>query len=550
MQSGIERMAVVSGLSKRPILAWLGNLAVILALVACAAFFARLHAAPWLSARPRIPDAAAASGVVFAYLVLLGWSLRPRQCDTSQATTMLAADGFTVVHASQTGFAQTLTERCVDMLRGAGLQARERALGMLTLDELRGRMLFVISTTGEGDPPDPAIAFVRNVMTQSPDLRGLHYAVLALGDSAYQHFCGFGRQFDDWLRQRGAQPFFDRVEVDNADESALRHWQYHLGQLGGITDLPDWETPRYQDWTLIERRHLNPGSQGGPVFHLILQPADGATADWQAGDIAEIGPRNPADVVVRFAEAMGWNPAQLIAWQGHAATLVEWLSARQLPSPDSVLGQSPEQVLAALPLLPHREYSIASIAADGQLELLIRLMHRHDGRPGLGSGWLCLHATVGQAVALRVRRNANFHPPAPGTPLILIGNGTGMAGLRAHLKHRARTGAPHNWLLFGERQRATDFFHQSEVEQWWREGVLSRVDLAFSRDQAERFYVQDALRLAGEEVLRWVERGAAIHVCGSLAGMAPAVEAALTDILGQRVLDGLRVSGRYRRDVY
>lgn len=536
--------------AQRVSLAWLGNLAVVSTLVVCAVWFARLHAAPWWIAPPRFTDSAIAGSVVLAYLMLLGWSLRPRRGEAERAVATPSIDGFTVVYASQTGFAQVLAERSLEALRAAGLHAHLRALGTLAPDDLRGRMLFVISTTGEGDPPDPAIAFVRNVMSRSPDLHALHYAVLALGDSEYEHFCGFGRQLDDWLRQHGAQPLFDRVEVDNADESALRHWQHHLGQIGGTTDLPDWDAPRYEAWTLIERRLLNPGSLGGPAFHLALQRADGPGADWQAGDIAEIGPRNPPDVIARFAKSWGWSPAQHLLWEGRSVTLGELLSDRHLPAAESVIGQSPEQVVPTLRLLPHREYSIASIAADGRLELLVRLMHRSDGQPGLGSGWLCLHAVPGDAIALRVRRNANFHPPAPEAPLILIGNGTGMAGLRAHLKHRARTGARDNWLIFGERQRSTDFFHQAEIERWQRDEVLSRVDLAFSRDQAQRFYVQDALRLAGDELAAWVQRGASIYVCGSLEGMAPAVDAALSDILGEDTLDALRVGGRYRRDVY
>ena len=210
----------------------------------------------------------------------------------------------------------------------------------------------------------------------------------------------------------------------------------------------------------------------------------------------------------------------------------------------------PQSLADACTPLPHREYSIASIPADGALHLLVRQMQREDGTPGLGSGWLCRHAQPGNPIALRVRRNPNFHPPATGTPMVLIGNGTGLAGLRAHLRARVQSGATRNWLLFGERQRAHDFFHAEELLAWQAQGMLEHLDLAFSRDGGEHRYVQHALRAQAGRLRQWIDEGAAVYVCGSLAGMAPEVDAALRDILGGERLESLRAEGRYRRDVY
>ena len=192
------------------------------------------------------------------------------------------------------------------------------------------------STYGEGDPPDAAAAFASLMQTAAagaaPQLSGLRYAVLALGDSEYAQFCGFGRALDEWLRAQGAQPLFDRVDVDNGDAAALRHWQHHLGLLAGRGDLPDWETPAYEPWRLQGRERLNPDSQGGPCYLLTLALPPGAAPAWQAGDIAEIGLRRE-----RGGE-----------------------------------------------LLPHREYSIASLPADGALQLLVRQMRGPDGDLGPG----------------------------------------------------------------------------------------------------------------------------------------------------------------------
>ncbi|KPY84122.1 Iron-uptake factor [Pseudomonas syringae pv. spinaceae] len=173
-----------------------------------------------------------------------------------------------------------------------------------------------------------------------------------------------------------------------------------------------------------------------------------------------------------------------------------------------------------------------------------------DGSLGLGSGWLTEHAALDSTVSLRVRRNSSFHLPAEPVPLILLGNGTGLAGLRSLLKARIAQGQTRNWLLFGERNRAHDFHCGAELEGWLESGALARLDLAFSRDQAEKIYVQDRLREAAAELRVWLDDGAAIYICGSLLGMAAGVDQVLHEVLGAAVVSELIEQGRYRRDVY
>lgn len=411
----------------------------------------------------------------------------------AKALSQGAGEPVLVAFASQTGFAEELANATAKALSEAGAPVTLRELSAVTAADLTGRALFVVSTTGEGDAPDPARAFIRDVMKDGVDLSALRYGVLALGDSTYAEYCAFGRSLDAWLAHSGAQALFDRVEVDDGDPGALRHWQGQLSLLTGVTDAPDWSRPAYGRWTLAERTLLNPGSPGGEAWHVRLTPPDGES--WQAGDILEIGPHNDPD-------------------------------------------------------LPHREYSIASLPSDGAVELIVRLMTRADGQPGLGSGWLCRSAAIGQAIDARVRTNRGFHAPAKDKPLILIGSGTGLAGLRAHLKARATLGVRWNWLIFGERTSAHDYFHRAEIEGWKASGLLDRVDLAFSRDQAERIYVQHRLREAADILRRWVANGAAIYVCGSLEGMSRDVHAVLVEVLGAQMMERLADEGRYRRDVY
>jgi sulfite reductase (NADPH) flavoprotein alpha-component len=154
-------------------------------------------------------------------------------------------------------------------------------------------------------------------------------------------------------------------------------------------------------------------------------------------------------------------------------------------------------------------------------------------------------------VRLRIREHGRFRlGDNARRPILFIGNGSGLAGLRGLLRARIALGVRENWLLFGERNAAHDFLLRGELEGWASSGWLARLDLAFSRDQAERLYVQDVLRAQASSVQEWVQRGAAIYVCGSLQGMAGGVHEALAELLGEAALEQLGAEGRYRRDVY
>ncbi len=503
-----------------------------------------LHLDAFAPETRRLVAASAVAGVyaLFCGAIAVREALRTTAIrKAAKALSQGAGEPVLVAFASQTGFAEELANATAKALSDAGAPVTLRELSAVTAADLTGRALFIVSTTGEGDAPDPARAFIRDVMTEGRDLSALRYGVLALGDSTYANFCAFGRSLDAWLARSGAAPLFDHVEVDDGDPAALRHWQGQLSLLTGVTDAPDWSRPAYGRWTLAERTLLNPGSPGGEAWHIRLTPTDGAT--WEAGDILEIGPRNaPAEV------------AALVSALGLPAKAAEALASLRLPHDpadiEALRGLSVEAVAERLTALPHREYSIASLPSDGGVELIVRLMPRADGQPGLGSGWLCRFAEVGGSVDARVRTNRSFHAPDAKRPLILIGSGTGLAGLRAHLKARAALGVRWNWLVFGERTAAHDYFHRAEIEGWQAAGLLDRVDLAFSRDQAERVYVQHRLRGAADVLRRWVANGAAIYVCGSLEGMSRDVHAALVEVLGAEALERLTDEERYRRDVY
>ena len=506
------------------------------------------------------------ASLLMPLFAITGWMLYLERRKRQREGKRLAAEGMAlapatsgehvlVAYASQTGNAQRLAWQTAAALREGGAAVEVQSLGQLAPETLamHRRILFVVSTFGESQPPDAARAFSRKLHALQPGaLQGLRYGVLSLGDREYgEDFCGFGRDLDQQLHHAGAERLFDRVDVDAQDPGAIRHWQHHIGLLTGHTELPDWSAPDYARWQLAARRHLNPGSPGGPIFHLELRPAAGGLPQWQAGDIAEVGSRHVPPVVAAFLASTGHDGgAGVQRPDGGATTLGEVLASGAWPDADAARTMSPQALADALQPLPHREYSIASLPGDGSLHLLLRQMRRPDGSLGLGSGWLTEAAPIGGDVALRIRSNPGFHPPADDRPLILVGNGTGIAGLRALLKARIAAGHVRNWLLFGERTRAHDFHYGDDVEAWLASGQLERVDLAFSRDGDGRRYVQHLLREHAAAVRDWLRQGAAVYVCGSLEGMAPAVEDELVGMVGRDELDRMAADGRYRRDVY
>lgn len=547
--------------NRTPSFAVLGNAAVLLLLLCVAILMGRLHEGLLQMPAP------SASRTSFALVATLLWLAlcagiflirRRRQKLAEEKMAAMAAQGtgrpWLVAWASQTGFAEKLAWQTAETLQGVGLPVRLLPLSQVNEAVLQEteNALFAVSTTGEGDAPDAALGFARRLRESAQDLSGLRYGMLALGDRSYSHYCAFGHQLNNWLQHSGAEAHFDMVEVDNGDAATLRHWQHHLSVITGHTEMADWSKPDYGRWRLDERVCLNPGSAGAPVFFVAFAPVDGE-AQWQAGDIVEIGPRNSLSDIESFLLVLGQEGHTMVIDDGQVCSLHEAMAARALPhdaAAHQVLHEGGLQALLDLKLLPHREYSIASVPADGRIELILRQMRQPDGKLGVGSGWLTEHAPVGGEIALRIRENRSFHGPVDDRPLILIGNGTGIAGLRAHIRARELKGQTRNWLLFGERNAEYDFHFREQLQDWQHKGVLQRLDLAFSRDQEQRIYVQDRLREAAYELRAWVDAGAAIYVCGSLAGMAPAVAAVLKDVLGEELLEQMAEDGRYRRDVY
>lgn len=446
----------------------------------------------------QLPRLAGAAGLLAAWAGLslrAWWQVRSaRRAALASPDALATETPVLVAFASQTGFAHELADEAANALRAGGVACEIASLGDIDAARLRSasQVLFIVSTCREGDAPDNATHFVERLMNQQPDLRGVRHAVLALGDRHYAHFCGFGRQLDAWLADCGAVALFPRVELDGADADGLHTWRHRLAEFANAAE-PAPSTEAHGSWRIRARRLLNPGSVGAAAVHVELEPI-GDLARWEAGDLLQLLPPGNDD-----------RP---------------------------------------------RSYSIASLPQDGTVQLLVRAVFDAEGRPGLMSALLCAEAPVGTVLRGRTRAHVNFRLGESATrPLILIGNGTGLAGLLAHLRGRARAGDGRNWLVFGERNAAHDAFHDDELRDLEQRGLLARYDRVYSRDGAGE-YVQHRLVRAADTLRDWVHGGAAIYVCGNAVGMGPAVHQALQDILGEARLAQLIRDGRYRRDLY
>ncbi|TCB55133.1 sulfite reductase subunit alpha [Acinetobacter terrae] len=472
--------------------------------------------------------------VIIAYLILINRKQK-------QETTFNQND-YLIVFASQSGQAEIFARQTAQQLQNVGQTVTVVDIQYLNVEQLlqANKVLWFVSTYGEGDAPDTARMAVKNIFSDPAlDLSHQSYAILALGDKCYPNFCQFGQLLNQHLQQHQAQALFEMVCVDHLKQADLDRWTQHLEQLTQQQLTPVEQAQNWHSFVLKNRVCLNSGSQGNPIYQIQLSYVEGLT--WSSGDILEVQCGNRLEDIQAFLQAQQQTVDEdLLAG-------LQFKNLRKIP--EQRLNESFEDWIQRFDELAIREYSIASIPEQSILELVVRQEKTATGL-GLGSGWLTEHALLGQAIVANIRSNSAFHLKPIHKPLILIGNGTGIAGLVAHLSQRQQWGDQQNWLIFGERQQQFDHLYKDQIQLWKTQGLLPYVDYAFSRDQAEKIYVQHILQQKSEQLLHWVETGASIYVCGSLKGMAQEVEQTLLNNLGTEQLEQMKLEGRYQRDVY
>ncbi|MFT8710849.1 molybdopterin-dependent oxidoreductase, partial [Komagataeibacter rhaeticus] len=513
------------------------------------------------------------------------------------------APGISVWWASQTGRAEGLAATIVTWLREAGHEAEGKCLDAFDADrDPAGLALFVVSTFGDGDPPDCAVPFWDMLGKRQAPVSGLAYAVLALGDSSYANFCGFGRALDGRLRELGATPLLERVECEPDFEDTVEVWRAVMltalaqRRADGLAAAP--VAP-----AMVQAPLLPPGgTREAPVMarlainerlcaagcerdtRRIGLDVGGTELAWSPGDALGIWPGNPAPYVEAALHALPFAEDTPIVLRGHGTVGLREALVRHLdlsrPNPamlaalggrepgflphmlkEASLSVSVQEVAGLFRRMQPRLYSIASSAqASGRVVELTVGVSRTPW-PGICSNWLA-GLEEGAEVPVFVQPTTHFRLPGDdGTAIVMIGPGTGIAPFRGFLQERAaRKSSGRNWLFFGERHAGEGFYYRDELDAFLAGGVLTRLDTAFSRDQPERVYVQDRMEAAGAELWHWLREGAYVYVCGDATRMARDVDAALRRIVARHgnlsagdadaFVTRLTRDGRYLRDVY
>ncbi|MFT3756510.1 MAG: assimilatory sulfite reductase (NADPH) flavoprotein subunit [Pseudoxanthomonas sp.] len=569
-------------------------------------------------------------------------TVRPLAAATSAAIATASNQRATVIYGSQTGNAKRAAEQLVAELESAGLPVRlQRADTYATRELASEKLLYlVISTQGEGDPPDDAIGLVEFIAgKRAPKLPELKYAVLGLGDSSYAEFCGIARKLDARFAELGAQRLFAVGEADLDIDTVAKPWRtqaleqarellkttQQVHPLATVTPLrPATSAPLHShenpfaaelllNQPLVGRaiKSSRYGEYGTPekdVRHLELS-LEGSGLAYEPGDALGIVHRNPAALVDAVLETTQLDGDASVTHDGNTLPLREWLTSKReltrlsrpflttqaeragaadlnallLPEGKADFAKlidthqlidvlrrwnaswDANALVAALRASAARLYSIASsrkrVGEEVHLTLDVLGYEAHGhAHGGAASGFLAA-LEEGDTAPVYIETNERFRVPADSSrDIIMVGPGTGVAPFRAFVQERAETGASgRNWLFFGAQHFNTGFLYQTEWQDALARKELHRLDLAFSRDQAEKIYVQQRLREQGRDLYDWLQNGAHFYVCGAIS-MGKDVHAALLDVVTTHnggdadaaadFLSTLQRDGRYSRDVY
>ncbi|MEO1202689.1 MAG: flavodoxin domain-containing protein [Pseudomonadota bacterium] len=535
------------------------------------------------------------------------------------APVAAAAETWHVYFATETGNSERVAQSLADSARAAGA-----AVEVSNLREVRPRSLvkveravFVLATHGVGEPPEGTEGFFDFWNSdKAPSLDQLEFGIVALGDSSYADFCQVGRDFEARLLELGASAVIDRADCDLDYEKPAADWAEQLARkvaetapaTAVVTDHPArhagvHDRARPFEAELLSNQKITGRGSSKDVRHVELL-LEGSGLSYLPGDSLGVKPTNPPELVATIIEQAGLDGDAAVEIDGETQPLsnalehsreisllsrpvldtvaaqqkdlagvlesrdrlAEYLATRQLTDllAEYPIDWQPQSFVDALRGLTPRLYSIASSpdANPDEAHLTVGVVrYEQFGRDHWGSASNYL-AGGAERVPVYIEPNDRFRLPADGdTPIIMIGAGTGVAPYRAFVEHRREHGhSGRNWLFFGDRNFDTDFLYQLEWLRYRKDGLLTGLDVAFSRDQAEKVYVQDRLLERSADVYAWIEEGAHLYVCGDAERMAVDVDAALHTIVAREgglnseraaeVVSELKAAGRYQRDVY
>ncbi|MFN2745797.1 assimilatory sulfite reductase (NADPH) flavoprotein subunit [Bacillus sp. z60-18] len=540
----------------------------------------------------------------------------------------------TILYGSQTGNAQGVAENAGKSLEGRGFQVTVSSMSDFKPNQLKKlkNLLIVVSTHGEGEPPDNALSFHEFLHgRRAPKLDDLRFSVLALGDSSYEFFCQTGKEFDQRLAELGGTRISPRVDCDVDFDEAAAQWLEGVfnglseaqGQAESAAPVQTAPAPQAGE-TVYSRKHpfraevlenlnLNGRGSNKETRHLELS-LEGSGFTYEPGDALGIFPENDPELVDMLLSELNWDPNETVTVdkQGESLPLKEALTSsfeitvltkkfiqqaaellgheklRELAAAEHAdklkayidgrdlldfvrdfgpIGAPPQEFVSILRKMPPRLYSIASSLAANPDEVHLTIgavrynTHGRD-RKGVCSILCAERLQPGDTLPIFIQPNKNFKlPENPETPIIMVGPGTGVAPFRSFMQEREETGtAGKSWMFFGDQHFVTDFLYQTEWQKWLKDGVLTKMDVAFSRDTDEKVYVQHRMLEHSKELFEWLQEGAAFYICGDKNNMAKDVHSALLDIIekeggmsreeAEAYLAEMKKQKRYQRDVY
>lgn len=531
-----------------------------------------------------------------------------------------------VLYGTESGNSEKLADRAAKEAKKLGITATVKNMADISVADLKkhSNLLVVVSTWGDGEPPDSATAFYKAFIASEDKLSNLNYSVCSLGDSSYEKFCQIGKDVDAKLSALGARSIAARADCDVDYEDTYAAWlsatlsalkpqsMAAVAETHAAVASADYSLKNPCVAEVSENILLNGKGSAKETIHVEIS-LENTGLSYEPGDALAVIPLNHEDVVADLIktsklvgseevevkgigkktlkdaltedlditglsrsvltklQAISKDPAleHLLA-EDAKESLKEYTHGREIV--DAIAdffpkGIAAQDLVSVMRKLPPRLYSISSSPAAHVDEVhltvaAVRYESNGRKRKGVASTFLADHAKVGSKVKIYTHKNKNFRLPENSeTPIIMVGPGTGIAPFRAFVEHRAALEQKgKSWLFFGDQRYMFDFLYQTEWQEHLANGALTKLDVAFSRDQPEKIYVQDRMLAHGAELYLWLKNGAYFYVCGDASRMANDVHHALISIYQQygniskeqaeAELEALKKAKRYQRDVY
>jgi len=524
------------------------------------------------------------------------------------AASKPAVGKITIAYGTETGNSKKLASDFAGKAKKNGINAKVVSLDQYRLNDLAKEEYFVtiVSTHGEGDPPAAAKKFFDHIHNNGFQLDKLKYGVLALGDTSYPLFCKAGEDVDQQLYKLGGKRLVPLQKCDVDYESEADGWFTQvMHQLGSSAPAGNGQVvaapavvkkstgKKIYNGTVLTNINLNDTGSKKETHHIEIAAED---IEYLPGDALGVIPENPLRVVEPIVELLNIGRDKTFTFRHEEVTAFDllkkklnifYLPERVVTKYSNLIGQEiPPTKIGLLDLLriyplksndhfehlieilepvAPRLYSISSSpeAYSGEVHITVARDKFHvndEWKCGLCSDYLS-QLPVDDNIEFYIHKNSQFRLPDDDKDIIMIGPGTGIAPFRSFLAHRDATGASgRNWLFFGEQHFVTDFLYQTELQNWLETGTLTKLNVAFSRDQKEKIYVQHKMLKHGQELYEWINNGASVYLCGAKEPMSVDVEDTLMQIVEKfgdktieeavQFVEQLKDEGRYLKDVY